>query len=58
MLSMEWNKLQDARMAMITDLCSLAPSGSLGRTAVVGSTHVVILGFSDSADLELWHLVL
>src|ERR1035438_8492020 len=32
---MEWNRLQDERLAVITDLCSRAPCGSLGRTALM-----------------------
>ena len=32
---MEWNKLQEVRLATITDLCSQAPDGSLGRTALM-----------------------
>jgi uncharacterized protein len=32
---MEWNKLQDARLAVIAKLVSLAPAGYLGRTALM-----------------------
>src|ERR1035441_6613129 len=32
---MEWNKLQTERLAVITDLCSRAPGGSFGRTALM-----------------------
>src|SRR5882724_260152 len=32
---MEWNKLQDERLAVITDLCLRAPAGALGRTALM-----------------------
>lgn len=32
---MEWNKLQDARLAVITELVSRAPGGHVGRTAVM-----------------------
>jgi hypothetical protein len=32
---MEWDKLQAERLAVITDLCSRAPGGSLGRTALM-----------------------
>ena len=32
---MEWNKLQAERLAVITDLCSRAPGGSFGRTALM-----------------------
>jgi hypothetical protein len=32
---MDWNELRDERLAVITDLCSRAPSGSLGRTALM-----------------------
>jgi hypothetical protein len=32
---MEWNKLQDDRLAVITELVSRAPAGHLGRTALM-----------------------
>jgi hypothetical protein len=32
---MEWNKLQDNRLAIITELVSRAPAGYVGRTAVM-----------------------
>jgi len=32
---MEWNKLQDARLAVIAKLATLAPAGYLGRTALM-----------------------
>jgi hypothetical protein len=32
---MEWNKLQDERLGAIAELCLRAPSGSLGRTALM-----------------------
>ena len=32
---MNWNELQDARLAVITELASRAPSGSIGRTALM-----------------------
>ena len=32
---MEWNKLQDVRLALIAKLVALAPAGYLGRTALM-----------------------
>ena len=32
---MNWNNLQDARVAVITELASRAPNGFLGRTALM-----------------------
>ncbi len=32
---MDWNELQDARLAVITELASRAPGGYVGRTALM-----------------------
>ena len=32
---MDWNKLQDARLAVIAELVSRAPAGHVGRTAIM-----------------------
>src|SRR5438477_5059079 len=32
---MDWSKLQDARLAVITELASRAPNGHIGRTALM-----------------------
>ncbi len=32
---MDWNNLQDARLAVITDLAARSPRGSIGRTALM-----------------------
>ena len=38
---MEWNKLQDARLAVIAKLATLAPAGYLGRTALMKFCYLI-----------------
>ena len=38
---MDWSKLQDARLAVITELASRAPNGHLGRTALMKFSYLL-----------------
>lgn len=38
---MDWSKLQDARVAVITELVSRAPNGHLGRTALMKFSYLL-----------------
>jgi len=38
---MDWSKLQDARLAVITELAARAPNGHLGRTALMKFSYLL-----------------
>lgn len=38
---MDWNELQDARLAVITELASRAPKGHIGRTALMKFSYLL-----------------
>jgi uncharacterized protein len=38
---MDWSELQDARLAVITELASRAPSGRIGRTALMKFSYLL-----------------
>lgn len=53
---MNWNELQDARLAVITDLASRAPTGYIGRTALMKFCYLlqVVRGVPLGYDFTLY----